>query len=106
AVSMGQRRLYSDLPDIMPGNVVQDSLQIQQGVLAWFGTREAGGDGLVQGAQGQGPAADLLEEASHLHLGGRLRKSHAFLLADGTNSREFYLALECHIHVRNARDLG
>jgi hypothetical protein len=77
-------------------------LGLQQRVLAWFGASEAGGDALVQAAQGQGPAADLLEERLQLRIGGRLKGSHAFLLADGTNSREFFLALECHIQVRKA----
>jgi hypothetical protein len=46
---MSQASVFSDLPAIFARNVAQDGLQVQQGVLAWFGTREAGRDTLVQG---------------------------------------------------------
>src|SRR5437763_11371194 len=101
---MGQASVFSDLPAIFARKITQNGLQVQERVLARFGTREASGDALVQGAQRQGPAADLLEEGGQLRIGGRLKGSHAFLLVDGTNSREFFLALECHIQVRKARD--
>ena len=106
AIGMSLASVFSDVPAIFPGNIAQEGLEVEQRVVAWFGASEAGGDALVQVAQGQGPAADLLEEGLQLRIGGRLKGSHAFLLADGTDSREFFLPLECHIQVRKARDLG
>jgi hypothetical protein len=55
---MGLPSVFSDLPAIFPGKVAQEGLQVEQGVVRRFGTRKAGGDALVQGAQGQGPAAE------------------------------------------------
>jgi hypothetical protein len=86
---MGLASVFSDLSAIFPGNIAQDGLQVEQRMVAWLGASEAGGDALVQVAQGQGPAADLLQEGCELRIGGRLQGSHAFLLADGTDSREF-----------------
>ena len=103
---MSQAGVFSDLPAIFARNVAQEGLQVQQGMLARFGTREARRETLVQGTSCERPAADLLQEGREWRIGSRLRASHAFLLADGTNSREFFLALECHIQVRKARNLG
>jgi hypothetical protein len=46
---MGQASVFSDLPAIFARNVAQEGLQVEQGMLARFGTHEAGGDGLVHG---------------------------------------------------------
>ncbi len=81
--------VFGDLPAIFSGDQASDGLEVQQRVVTWLGASEAGGEALVQVAQGQGPAADLLEEGLQLRIGGRLKGSHAFLLADGTDSREF-----------------
>jgi hypothetical protein len=48
-IGMSLARVFSDLPAIFPGDVAQDSLQVEQRVLARFGTREAGRNTLVQG---------------------------------------------------------
>jgi hypothetical protein len=69
--------VFSDLPAIFAGDLAEDGLQVEQSVLAGFGASEAGRDLLVQVAQGQGPAAHLLEEGGNVCVCGRLKGSHA-----------------------------
>jgi hypothetical protein len=40
--------VFSDLPAIFARNVTEHSLQIEQGMTAWFGAREVGRQALMQ----------------------------------------------------------
>ncbi len=48
AVGVGLSGVFGDLPAILAGDVTENGLQIQQGMLAGFGARKTGGDALVQ----------------------------------------------------------
>ncbi len=69
--------VFGDLPAIFAGDLAEDGLQVEQSVLAGFGASEAGRDLLVQMAQGQGPAAHLLEEGGNVCVCGKLKGSQA-----------------------------
>ena len=78
--------LFSDLPAIFAGNGTSDGLQIEQGMLAGFRSREVRCDALMELAQGQGPATHWLWEGCDC---GRLEGSHAFLLSQGQTPGSF-----------------
>ena len=58
AIGTGLFGLFSDLPTIFSGNVTEESLQVEQGVLADFGARKMGSQTLLHLAQAQRPGAN------------------------------------------------
>ena len=94
--------LFSNLPAIFAGNGTSDGLQIEQGMLAGFRSREVRCDALMELAQGQGPATHMLWEGYDLWVCGRLEGSHAFLLSQGQTPGNFPFLKE---HVTWAREM-
>ena len=58
---MGQASVFSDLPAIFSGDVAQDGLQVEQGVLTNFGPSKAGTQTLMQVQQALEPTAHLTQ---------------------------------------------
>ncbi len=91
--------MFSDLPAIFSRDLAHDGLQIEQGVLMWFGTSEVGSQALMQGDQGQRPSSYLLEGWSGFIPCGMVEGLHAFLFSDGYLFKDFFVLLECHIEI-------
>jgi hypothetical protein len=81
--------LFSNLPAIFAGNITEDGLQVKQGMLAGFRSREGRCDALMELVQGQGPATYVLWKEDDLWVYGRLEGSHAFLLSQGQTPGSF-----------------
>ena len=97
AVGTGLFGVFGDLPTIFPGNLAEDGLQVEESVLTWLGASEVGSQALMQMAQGQGPATNLIQGWPDLLGYGRLMVLHAFLVSDRRLEQEVSVLLECHI---------
>ena len=80
--------MLSDLPAIFSLDLTEDSLQIEQGTLAWFGASKAGSQALMEVTQGQGPSSYLLLRWSDFFVWYGGRASYASL-SDGYLFKEF-----------------
>ena len=76
------RAVSANLPPIFARHVTEHALQVQQGLLVDFGTREVGTQPRMQLAQVLVPPADLAERRPRLHEYGMLRVLHAVLAFD------------------------
>src|SRR5713226_5390950 len=72
--------VFSDLPAIFSGDVTEDGLQVEQGVLADFGARKVGSQPLMQLAQTQCPGANGPQAWLGLLGCGKLMVLHGVLL--------------------------
>src|SRR5947209_2217966 len=81
AVGMEEAGVFSDLPAIFPGNLAEDGVQVEQGVVAWFGTREVAGQALMELAQGEGPGADFTQGWPGWRECGMVRWLHGVLVS-------------------------
>jgi hypothetical protein len=86
-IGMGLSGVFSDLPAIFSGDFADDGLQIEQGVLAWFGASKEGSQALMQLTQGQGPSCDLLHRG--FDVCGMVEELHTLLFLMVTSSKCF-----------------
>ena len=63
--------VFSDLPAVFSGNLAENGLQIEQGVVIGFGTRKVGSQALMELTQSQRPFSYLLQRWSELTMGWR-----------------------------------
>lgn len=81
--------MLSDLPAIFSLDLTEDSLQIEQGALAWFGASKAGSQALMEVTQGQGPSSYLLLRWSDFFVCGMVEGLHTLLFLTDTSSKSF-----------------
>src|SRR5260370_3749282 len=81
AIGPGLPGVFSDLPAIFSRDVTEDGLQVEQHVLADFGTSKAGTQTLMQAEQAQVPTTNLTQAWLGLLGYGMLVMLHAFLLS-------------------------
>jgi len=84
AVGTGLSGVFCDLPAIFSGDLADDGLQLEQGVLAWFRASKVGSQALMQLDQGQRPSSYLLQRWSDFMVCGMVERLHAFLFSDGS----------------------
>ena len=77
--------LFSNLPTIFSGDVAENGLQIEQGVLAWLRVSEVGSQALMQLDQGQRPSSYLAWGWSSVIPCGMVMRLHAVLVVSWTS---------------------
>jgi hypothetical protein len=97
AVGTGVFGVLGDLPPIFPLDLAEEGLQGEQSVLTWLGASEGGSQALMQMAQGQGPATNLIQGWPDWLGYGRLMVLHAFLVSDRRLEQEVSVLREGHI---------
>jgi len=75
--------VFSDLPAIFAGDVAEDGLQVEQGMLADFGASKMGRQPLMHLPQAQCPGANGTQAWFGWRGCGILMMLHAGLLSDG-----------------------
>ena len=83
--------LFSNLPAIFSGDVAENGLQIEQGVLAWLRASEVGSQALMQLDQGQRPSSYLAWGWSSVIPCGMVMRLHAVLVVSWTSLKVFFL---------------
>jgi hypothetical protein len=75
--------VFSDLPAVFAGDLTEDGLQIEQGMLTDFGTSKTGRQLLMHLPQAQCPGANGTQAWFGWRGCGILMMLHAGLLSDG-----------------------
>ncbi len=106
AGGMGLVGVFSDLPAVFAGDLAEDGMQIEQGLLMNFGTGKEGTQPGMQLAQLLRPRADLLQRWLGRFGCAILRRLHAGLAFARGRTAEGMILLACHIGASMARSLG
>jgi hypothetical protein len=104
---MGLPGMFGDLPAIFTRNVTEDGLQVAQGMLMGFWTREVETQPRMQLTQVFVPPADLTERWPDVRRCGMLRGLHAVLAFDeGCQSRCDATSSMAHRNEKRTKWLG
>jgi len=94
--------VFGDLPAIFAGNLAENGLQVEPGMLVWFEAREMGTQTLMQLVQANLPTAYGTQGGPDRIRWSMVKRLHAFLAFDGSLNSEVLVLLACHIGARMA----
>jgi hypothetical protein len=99
---MRQPGVFGNLPAIFAGDLTENCLEVEQGVLVRFRAREVGTQTLVELLQARKPTPDGPWGWLDFLWGGMVKVLHAFLVSDGQLIETVLVLLVCHISMPGA----
>jgi hypothetical protein len=103
AIGLWLSGVFSDLPAIFSGDLAENGLQVEQGMMMGFVTSKMGAQTLMQLAQAHEPSANRTQSCPGFFGCGMVKMLHAFLVSDGSLNEEVLVLLACHIGVNGTK---